>query len=99
MNSTSNAGSVPNSATSEVTNLFLPHLGAALTLEVDGSRITEKAVSTASFDFQIANFAAVVRGRAASPTPADDAIANMRVIDEIYRGAGLRPRGEATWFP
>jgi predicted dehydrogenase len=78
-----------------VTNLFLPHLGAALTLELDGSRVTEKAVSTASFDFQIANFAAVVRGRATTPTPADDAIANMTVIDEIYRGAGLRPRGEA----
>jgi predicted dehydrogenase len=79
-----------------VTNLFLPHLGAALTLDLDGSRITEKAVSTASFDFQIANFAAVVREGAASPTPADDAIANMRVIDAIYRGAGMRLRGAAT---
>jgi predicted dehydrogenase len=78
-----------------VTNLFLPHLGAALALELDGSRHTEQAISTASFDFQIANFAAVVRGRAASPTPADDAIANMTVIDEIYRGAGMRLRGEA----
>jgi predicted dehydrogenase len=79
-----------------VTNLFLPHLGAALTLEVEGSRVTEEAVSTASFDFQIANFVAVVRERAASATPADDAIANMTVIDEIYRGAGMRPRGEAV---
>jgi predicted dehydrogenase len=78
-----------------VTNLFLPHLGAALTVELDGSRLTEQAVSTASFDFQIANFAAVVRERAASPTPADDAIANMTVIDAIYRGAGMRVRGEA----
>jgi predicted dehydrogenase len=78
-----------------VTNLFLPHLGAALTLEVDGSRITEQAVSTASYEFQIANFAAVVRAGALSPTPAADAVANMSVIDDIYRGAGMRLRGEA----
>jgi predicted dehydrogenase len=78
-----------------VTNLFLPHLGATLTLDLDGSRITETAVSKASFDFQIANFADVVREGAASPTPADDAIANMSVIDEIYRGAGMRLRGGA----
>ncbi len=78
-----------------VTNLFLPHLGAVLTLEFEGSQLTEKAVSTPSFDFQIANFASVVRGRAVTPTPADDAIANMTVIDQIYRGAGMRPRGEA----
>jgi predicted dehydrogenase len=78
-----------------VSNLFLPHLGASMALHIEGARFVEAADSRPSYHFQAVNFAAVVRGRESSLTPADDAIANMTVIDTIYRGAGMRPRGEA----
>jgi hypothetical protein len=34
-----------------------------------------------------------VRGEEIMPTDAVDAVANMRVIDAVYRRAGLRLRG------
>jgi predicted dehydrogenase len=38
----------------------------------------------------------VLAGRAEPLTGGEDAVANMRVIDAIYRSAGLSPRGSNT---
>lgn len=46
-----------------------------------------------TFYYQLAAFLAAARGRGPNQTPPDDAVRNQEVIDEIYRAAGLRPRG------
>jgi predicted dehydrogenase len=45
-----------------------------------------------TYTHQLRAFAAAVRSGAPLPTGPADAVANMRVIDAVYRAAGLRPR-------
>jgi predicted dehydrogenase len=49
-----------------------------------------------TYSYQLAAFVAAVRGGAAPLTPPADSIANMRVIDDIYRAVGLEPRRGTT---
>jgi predicted dehydrogenase len=49
-----------------------------------------------TYSYQLAAFVAAVRGGAPPLTPPSDSIANMRVIDDIYRAAGLEPRRGST---
>lgn len=79
----------------KISNPFLPHLGSHIVVFTNGKEFAESVDRTPSYNFQMANFVEVVRRRVASPTPAEDAIANMEVIDAIYRHAGMRPRVEA----
>jgi predicted dehydrogenase len=76
-----------------VTNLIAPGLGYELkwhnaagefdeTVEADGS----------TFDYQMREFVAAVLDEKPMPTGGQDAIENMRVIDAVYRAAGLPPR-------
>jgi predicted dehydrogenase len=52
----------------------------------------EHSTRRATYDFQLEAFArAVDRGDPVLTGP-DDAIANMVVIDAVYRAAGLEPR-------
>jgi len=44
--------------------------------------------------FQIRHFAATVTSGRPSLTPARDAVATLTVVDEMYRAAGMRPRGQ-----
>lgn len=54
----------------------------------DGKRV-ERFARRASYAYQLDAFAgAVLRGEPVK-TPAEDAVANMAVIDAIYRTAGL----------
>ena len=45
-----------------------------------------------TYDYQLAAFAAAVRDGTPTLTPPADSVANMRVIDAIYRAAGLEVR-------
>ena len=56
------------------------------------SRRKEKVKGEATYWYQLKAFAAAVREGAPFPTTPSDSIANMRVIDAIYRAAGLQPR-------
>jgi predicted dehydrogenase len=76
-----------------VQNPFLPQLGSEIAFDVEGRRSVETVDLTPTYDFQAAHFVQVVRGQAETLTPASDAVANMAVIDLIYEGAGLLPRG------
>jgi predicted dehydrogenase len=49
-----------------------------------------------TYSYQLAAFVAAVRRGVPPLTPPADSIANMRVIDDIYRAAGLEPRRGAT---
>jgi predicted dehydrogenase len=55
-------------------------------------RRKEKVDGEATYWYQLKAFAAAVQGGASFPTTPADAIANMRVIDDVYRAAGLPPR-------
>lgn len=78
-----------------VSNPFLPHLfGHRLDLQNGrGEKQRERLTKEPTYDFQLLAFRdAVIRG---TPLPFDvqDALANLRVIDEIYQKAGMLPRG------
>ena len=49
-----------------------------------------------TYDHQLAHVMDVLAGRAKPLTGGADAVANMRVIDAIYRAAGLEPHGART---
>lgn len=57
----------------------------------DGTR-TEHLGTRPSYTYQLEAFAAHVCGRAPAPLDIDDAVANMALIDDAYRAAGLPPR-------
>ena len=52
----------------------------------------EKVKGDATYWYQLKAFAAAVQDGAPYPTTPADSIANMRVIDDIYRAAGMQPR-------
>ncbi len=56
--------------------------------------VTRERVGTGStYLHQLRAFAAAVRDGTPFPTTPVDAVANMRVIDAVYRAAGMQPRG------
>lgn len=74
-------------------NPVAPQLLHRLTVCVDGARRRESFPKTATYQHQLQAFAAAVQEGRPIPTGPQDAIANMRVIDAMYRAAGLQPRG------
>jgi predicted dehydrogenase len=79
--------------TLRVQNPFLPQMGHELTLEVATGSSKERFDLTSTYVYQAQDVLAVMRGERVPLTPAADGVGNMRVIDAIYRAAGLRPRG------
>ncbi len=75
-----------------ITNPVMPQLWHKLTVVVDGKRRVERFPRRPTYEFQLEAFAAAVRDGAPTLTPPEDAIATMRVIDAIYRAAGMQPR-------
>jgi len=76
-----------------VRNPLVPHLGHALQVRTEENQTEEQVDGRTTYDHQLDAFVAAVLNGAKQPTGGQDAIANMRVIDAIYRAAGLRPRG------
>ncbi|MGY1783573.1 Gfo/Idh/MocA family protein [Geodermatophilus sp. SYSU D00698] len=60
-----------------------------------GVRI-ERPVRRSTYDYQLEAFRDAVRGDGSVPTDASAALAQMRVLDSIYRAAGLDPRSTPT---
>lgn len=70
-----------------------PHIYNRVTVKTPAGTTRERVPGEATYTFQLRAFtAAVLRGEA-FPTTAEDAVANMRVIDDVYRAAGLNVRG------
>ncbi len=73
-------------------NFVLPHLDdRVLVVTPAGDRI-EQLGTTTSYTYQLEAFAARLRDDTPLPIDADDAVANMQLIDECYRTAGFEPR-------
>jgi predicted dehydrogenase len=78
-----------------VRNPFMPQMGHELSIDSGDGFTSEQCDTTSTYVHQVRNVLAVMRGQEISATPASDAVANMRVIDAIYRAAGMTPRGAA----
>jgi predicted dehydrogenase len=79
-----------------VNNPIMPQLWHKLSVRVDGKTRVEKLSRRPTYEYQLEAFCAAVLRGVAPLTPPEDAIANMRVIDAIYRAAGMQPRVPAA---
>jgi predicted dehydrogenase len=78
-----------------VLNYIAPHVFNLLTVRAGGRTRRERVRGEATYTYQLRAFAAaVLRGEPVVTTP-EDAVANMRQIDDVYRAAGLPLRGTA----
>lgn len=84
---------IGTAGTLSVFNPVMPQYFHSLTVRTAAGKRKERVAKfPSSYQAQLAAFAgAVLRGEP-FPTGVDDAIANMRVIDAVYRAAGLPPR-------
>ena len=76
-----------------ILNPWLPHLFHRFTVRTPAGSRRESFAGASTYTHQLRAFAAWVRGGPPAFTDGHDALHNMRVIDAIYRAAGLRPRG------
>jgi predicted dehydrogenase len=75
-----------------VFNPFAPQFGHRLVVKLNGHRRVERFDRRPSYEYQLEAFADAVLHGKPFPTTADDAVATLRVVDEIYRAAGLPVR-------
>jgi predicted dehydrogenase len=76
-----------------VLNPFAPQALSWMRIRSGGARRNEFPDRRPTYAYQLDAFcSAVLRGRPMVTTP-EDGVANMRVIDDIYRAANMRPRG------
>jgi predicted dehydrogenase len=76
-----------------IRNPYIPQLYHRLRVRTKAGTRHESFGKKASYDYQLEAFIAAVRNGAPFPTNMTDAIANMRVIDAVYKAAGLKLRG------
>jgi len=76
-----------------VINPLAPHLWHRLRVTSPDGTTTERVAGESTYTHQLRAFVDHVRNGTPVPTGPSDAVANMRVIDAIYRAAGMRPRG------
>jgi predicted dehydrogenase len=74
----------------------MPQLFHRLRVKTPRGSRSERVAGDATYTCQLRAFIRAVREGAPFETDAADAIANMRVIDAIYRAAGLEPRGRPS---
>jgi predicted dehydrogenase len=76
-----------------VLNFLAPQVFSLLTVKSHGNTRWERIRGEATYTYQLRAFAAaVLRGEPVLTSP-EDAVANMRQIDDVYRAAGLPIRG------
>ncbi len=76
-----------------VFNPTTPQLYHRLKVTVDGKSRVERLSRKPTYEYQLEAFSAAVLHGADTLTPPSESIANMRVIDAIYRAAGMKVRG------
>ncbi|HET6811178.1 MAG TPA: Gfo/Idh/MocA family oxidoreductase [Acidimicrobiales bacterium] len=75
-----------------VLNPTAPQYFSLVTQRSGGRTRRWRARGNPTYQYQLEAFVDAVENGAAVPTGPDDAVANMRVIDAIYRAAGMEPR-------
>jgi len=76
-----------------VTNPLAPHNGHELELTLDGKTTREKVEGLSTYRHQLVEFVSAVQTGKQLPTMGEDSIANMKLIDSVYRAAGMPVRG------
>jgi predicted dehydrogenase len=79
-------------ATLKVVNPLAPQIWHRVTVKGPAGRRSERVGGGPTYGYQLAAFAAAVRDGAPTFTPPADSIATMRVIDDVYRAAGMNVR-------
>ncbi len=79
-----------------VFNATRPQSFHRLTVRTKDGKHHERVPGDASYTHQLRSFVAAVRDGAPVLTPLSDSVANMRVVDDVYRKAGLEPRSPST---
>jgi predicted dehydrogenase len=74
-------------------NPLAPQLWHRLSVTTGGHRRVEHFPRRPTYEYQLEAFCAAVTEGVPTLTPPSDSVANMTVIDAVYRAAGLRPRG------
>jgi predicted dehydrogenase len=77
----------------KVLNPTLPSMYSRFSARIGGHRRRESFPRRPTYTYQLEAFVAAVLDGEPLLTPPADSIANMKVIDDIYTAAGLRPRG------
>ncbi len=72
-----------------VMNPVAPQMGHQLTIKASAGETNETIAGDSSYACQLREFVAAVRGERPFPTDAAEGVVNMRVIDDVYRAAGL----------
>jgi predicted dehydrogenase len=73
---------------------FLPHRFHRVRVRRGEVVRHEHLDGRSTYFYQLQAFAEAIRTQRLPTTSADDAIANMQIVDAVYRAAGLRPRGD-----
>jgi predicted dehydrogenase len=82
--------------TLSVQNPLAPHNSHDLELTIEGNVKNEKVEGSTTYRHQLVAFVDAVRTGKKLPTMGEDSINNMRLIDAVYRAAGLPVRGTPT---
>lgn len=76
-----------------VSNPLSPHSGHELRIETDAGASSEVVDGRSTYFHQLEHLLQVLAAEARPITGGEDALANMQLIDAIYRAAGMQPRG------
>ncbi|MGH8012760.1 MAG: Gfo/Idh/MocA family protein [Candidatus Binataceae bacterium] len=77
----------------EVMNPVAPHIGNLVTVRTSAGERRETVAGETSYTYQLRSFAQALRGAKSIRIDGAEAVTNMRLIDQVYRAAGLAPRG------
>jgi predicted dehydrogenase len=80
-------------ATAVVPAFAVPHLDKRIVITRDGSTEEQTLGEQTSYTYQLAALADTLQTGAEFLIDVDDSVANAELIDEVYRRAGLSPRG------
>jgi predicted dehydrogenase len=83
---------VGDRASLRVLNPIRPAMFHRLTIQGDGRTRRERVPGGSTYGYQLSAFVEAIREGGPVLTPPSDSVATMRVIDAIYRAAGLEPR-------
>ena len=74
-------------------NAVQPYPSHSIKVHLKDKTLKEQVPGETTYDHQLAHVMDVLAGRDTPQTGGADAVGNMRMIDAIYRAAGLAPRG------
>ena len=84
---------IGTAATAVVPAFAVPQMDNRIVVTRDGSTEKETLGGQTSYTYQLAAVADTLQTGAEFVIDVDDSVANAELIDEVYRRAGLSPRG------